>query len=440
MGDIETSQINDYIRLGLLGKEDREIIKLIIDNITSGIFIFDVDDNDAIKMRYISNQGFNVIGISKKDYESGKVDVSGIIDNKDVEKITNKIARSSKTNTTFESIFKINTNKDYKWLHIKGIPLDSKYEGKALFVAFIDDITTMMNEYEAINRYNEVSEELNVSKQRYRILEETVEAILFEYNMASDVMIFTFNLPNNHEQKIISNYTSFLETNPIVHKSYLGKFKEAIAKACSEPIKDSMIYLSEIAGKGYRWYRVVYTSILDKNGNVTGVMGRIYDIEEDIQDTESRKELYKVDSMTGALEKHTGMNYVRKYLEKEYDKESYLVIVDIDGFRNINSQYGHTIGDICLKKFTQKAMEYTGESGKVIRYGGDEFIIFFVDINIESVEKSMKELEHGCNRISIKRDMEIALKFSYAIAGCQGKTLAQAFEEADGKMYEAKHK
>jgi diguanylate cyclase (GGDEF)-like protein len=85
------------------------------------------------------------------------------------------------------------------------------------------------------------------------------------------------------------------------------------------------------------------------------------------------KTLSEKDILTGCYNRRFFDDFKEKY--KNCDNVS-LIIFDIDKFKDINDTYGHNVGDIVLKKIAKKAKEiFEKVGGKVIRFGGDEFVV-----------------------------------------------------------------
>ena len=80
-----------------------------------------------------------------------------------------------------------------------------------------------------------------------------------------------------------------------------------------------------------------------------------------------------LDALTGVVSRRYIEGYVRYLISKKV-KFTY-VISDLDNFKQINDNYGHSLGDIVLKTISSSLIQYVGDKGVVGRYGGDEFVM-----------------------------------------------------------------
>lgn len=83
------------------------------------------------------------------------------------------------------------------------------------------------------------------------------------------------------------------------------------------------------------------------------------------------------DSLTGAANRTTLMTTLSReiYLSKRYGNTFTILTFDIDQFKKINDQFGHTGGDEYLKGFTDQLQQAMRESDFLFRLGGDEFLV-----------------------------------------------------------------
>lgn len=79
-----------------------------------------------------------------------------------------------------------------------------------------------------------------------------------------------------------------------------------------------------------------------------------------------------------------------------------LIMIDIDFFKTLNDNYGHQIGDFCLKQVAGVLASCVNRSADIVsRYGGDEFAIILPQINIENALKLGKRLRTKVAELSI---------------------------------------
>lgn len=94
--------------------------------------------------------------------------------------------------------------------------------------------------------------------------------------------------------------------------------------------------------------------------------------------SEIRREANR-DPLTGALNRRIGIDVLRKRLnDVKNGKRSFLMFsIDIDDFKLVNDTYGHSSGDIVLKKLVSIIRKTMRESDFVFRWGGEEFLILY---------------------------------------------------------------
>ena len=78
---------------------------------------------------------------------------------------------------------------------------------------------------------------------------------------------------------------------------------------------------------------------------------------------------------------NTQMKYARRGKTKiqHYGDDVYgIFMIDIDHFKNVNDVYGHAMGDKILKSVGKLLRETVGDSGVVVRNGGEEFVVVYL--------------------------------------------------------------
>lgn len=121
-----------------------------------------------------------------------------------------------------------------------------------------------------------------------------------------------------------------------------------------------------------------------------------------------------------------------------------LIFIDVNNFKSINDNYGHSTGDDFLIKFSQKLEQIFKEKGIVSRYSGDEFVILYKNIKDENelldfynnnVKKAFKE------PLYINKKLSMIAEFSAgaAIYPIHGKTYSDIIKKSDFMMYKNKN-
>ncbi len=90
------------------------------------------------------------------------------------------------------------------------------------------------------------------------------------------------------------------------------------------------------------------------------------------------------DHLTGLLNRRSGMaDTVAKIMSGRLSTGMSIAIGDIDHFKNINDTYGHEAGDEVLKRLAKLFDDFMHEYGLAVRWGGEEFVFIFDDVNLD---------------------------------------------------------
>lgn len=135
-------------------------------------------------------------------------------------------------------------------------------------------------------------------------------------------------------------------------------------------------------------------------------------------------------------------NYFIRCLEKEttrlnrYSGELSLMFIDLDDFKKFNDLYGHTVGDIVLKEFSNLVKNNLRDADIAARFGGEEFVVMLPNTDREGAYKTAERLQQSI------RNTEIAghkVSASIGIACYRlGLTAKMLIDRADKAMYHVK--
>lgn len=126
------------------------------------------------------------------------------------------------------------------------------------------------------------------------------------------------------------------------------------------------------------------------------------------------------------------------------DTELWMLMMDLDGFKQINDTYGHLRGDDALTQAAsalRKASEQLKRRAVIGRYGGDEFMMLVRLTEQESIEELKKKIELSVENSVYEDPDNISLKISVGCArGERGMSITDLIGRADSDLYEEKKK
>lgn len=118
---------------------------------------------------------------------------------------------------------------------------------------------------------------------------------------------------------------------------------------------------------------------------------------------------------------------------------TYLLLVDVDDFKDINDTYGHETGDKVLKKLADTLVHNFRSDDYVCRIGGDEFVVFMVHNDTERNSLINNKIEQINNQLSDTSDGLPAISVSCGVShGAYAVDSSELFNQADRTMYETK--
>lgn len=117
-----------------------------------------------------------------------------------------------------------------------------------------------------------------------------------------------------------------------------------------------------------------------------------------------------------------------------------MIIADIDHFKNVNDQYGHSVGDTVLKEFSKILTHNLRGSDVLFRYGGEEFVIILTGTSNEDAVLVANRIRQAVeNNPFCVDNLNLPITSSFGTATLiSGDSSSSFFEKADAALYKAK--
>ncbi len=126
---------------------------------------------------------------------------------------------------------------------------------------------------------------------------------------------------------------------------------------------------------------------------------------------------------------------------RRHDTRAAIVVLDLDGFKEINDSLGHAAGDELLVELSRRLEGALRSSDTVARLGGDEFGVLLPQVDErEDVLHAVRRMKSAVERPVTLQGLSISLEASIGIAlyPDHGEDVETLLRGADGAMYQAK--
>lgn len=192
-----------------------------------------------------------------------------------------------------------------------------------------------------------------------------------------------------------------------------------------------------------RWVHCLLSKIIDSNGNAI-LEGVLFDVTERIHNEEAIKHEAYHDSLTGMLRRQPAKTQFEAYIANNSPANASFLLMDLDGFKQINDTYGHIAGDEVLSIVADRLFQCVRSSDVVCRLGGDEFLIILInsgDVNLKFhiANKILKSIQQP---ISLTTSKIVTVGISIGVTDLElSNTLEfdMLIKDADEAMYKIKN-
>lgn len=171
-------------------------------------------------------------------------------------------------------------------------------------------------------------------------------------------------------------------------------------------------------------------------------LGYVERLRQMKNDSDMYRKKSRTDQMTGLLNKHTIRFLIEEDMAKlSSTKQSAMILVDLDHFKQINDTLGHLTGDALICQTGSIIQNYFGDKALCGRVGGDEFLVYIGEASdIPSIllqaEMLRQEICRQTSVQSITVTTQASIGIAFSSAYCYDyETL---FGIADGALYRAK--
>lgn len=166
------------------------------------------------------------------------------------------------------------------------------------------------------------------------------------------------------------------------------------------------------------------------------IVGQVLRVFEDTPKDIIHYQKTHQDSLTRLFTRDT-LKLHMDYLDN-YDN-SYIMYIDIDGFKRINDKYGHQVGDKFLVDISNHFIKNWEYNVLYYRLGGDEFAVYCYDHDDDLVAKRAKQIIHDIENLNeMSKELNISVSIGITKITFETKDYHNLLNTSDDAMYQSK--
>jgi len=182
---------------------------------------------------------------------------------------------------------------------------------------------------------------------------------------------------------------------------------------------------------------------------------RTHELRTALQEAEGLKQKYEqlssVDELTGLPNRRYFFDQAEALVSraKRYELPCSLMLMDVDFFKRVNDNWGHTTGDRVLCMIADVLKDEIRSGDIVARLGGEEFVVLLPNTGVEGTELIAQRIQERLLRIELKEEAATNLEITACIGitrltpegheeRSESELVDQLYTEADRAMYQCK--
>jgi diguanylate cyclase (GGDEF)-like protein/PAS domain S-box-containing protein len=276
------------------------------------------------------------------------------------------------------------------------------------------------------------------AEQRIRMVFEKSQTGMFMMNAALDFTSWNpalLNMLNYHNLNLRpqENTIAIMDILPNHQATFQQLFTEAQQR------KETVNLLIHIENKDKKQNWLELSMFALENNQVQGVFN---DITSHKLAELKAINIAEQDPLTGLLNRRGFEPKFELLMQYEHTIPSLvLLLIDLDGFKQINDQYGHHAGDYVLQAVSRILVECVRKDDLVARIGGDEFVVVLGALNSTSkaIQIAQSIIDEVAKPILYQnQNLQIGASIGIVIADANNNNTASLMQHADEAMYAAK--
>ncbi|MCP8970699.1 putative bifunctional diguanylate cyclase/phosphodiesterase [Ectobacillus ponti] len=288
-------------------------------------------------------------------------------------------------------------------------------------------------------QYKIVSESLQASEEKYRLMAEHMTDCLAIINMEGDILYASpshellIGVPAHILEK--SNVFDWIAADDVL---FVTNSLRNIMKGKAQ----SMEYRVRHRDGHMLYVETRATLMQDGRGRPDGILSVTRDITERKQFEQKIEQLAYQDALTRLPNRHCFMQRMPEMMKQAQESRTSLAVMflDFDRMKWVNDFLGHAAGDQVISHIAKRIRDALPDSCLLSRWGGDEFVLVYPNAALPQAKQLAERLLEAIAQPVHYLDLELILTASIGIALYEGNSCAadDLIHQADLAMYAAK--
>lgn len=188
---------------------------------------------------------------------------------------------------------------------------------------------------------------------------------------------------------------------------------------------------------------ITISAVRDAHGNIQNYISLFNDITPTKNYQQQLEYIAHYDALTGLANRVLLSDRLERAIHQSHRRKTSLAVVylDLDGFKSVNDQYGHNIGDELLVTVAKRMEDALREGDTLARIGGDEFVAVLVDLErSQECEPMLERLLQAASApvIAGTAVLHVSASIGATIYPEDNNDAGLLMRHADQAMYQAK--
>lgn len=295
----------------------------------------------------------------------------------------------------------------------------------------------------------ELRNQIKALESQLKVVEQSAESYgsnqdcgLWEYDIKGKRLIQSRKLEGkwSNNNLTVENYREQMREWNLVHPEDIQVFED-FCDSLDRGKAHIMYEMRMLRDNGkFAWLRQEGNTVYDGNGTPVKVVGRVTDITREKTDRELLEKEVTKDALTGLYNKEVARKMIEKRMMDPDEKDSVLMLIDLDDFSRINETYGRVYGDVVLESTANIIYSNFKAKDIVSRISGDVFLVYCPHFGDEArLGKHIDKMLLQFREFMEERDGH---KYSFSVGAAlfpkDGGNFEELYKNADIALYHAK--